>query len=294
MLGLAPRSLLAHPAPPTPVSSIIIHRAVDTGEYKGLSDLTIDSAGHFWSAPERQRVILRLNLSGEHPSVDAPPIPLEGVPDGTDTEAVTWLSDDYFAMGTETQQDRRISDDILLVRVTGGRARVTDKIAMPYNLWHMRANTNEGIEGVCAAAGQLLASCESAGLTDDGKRYAPLGRYDLASHTWTPFKLMLTSRIGIVSALGCHANREAHVLEVVALERYIGVSHILRFRVPISGAGANIVPDVLVNLGRAMDAVPNIEGVAWSAQQDIYILSDNDYGVVTGPTQMIMIPHDWH
>jgi hypothetical protein len=293
MLGILPHVAMAQsltaPGPPA-----LTQKAVETGEYKGLSDLTVDSSGHFWSAPERQRAILRLDLAGPHPRVDAAPIPLDGVPLGTDTESVVWLSDNHFAMGTETQQDKRESDDILLVTVADGRAKVTQKIPMPYRLWDVRANTNEGLEGICAAKGQLLATSESVALTHDNKRYAPLGRYDMANQTWTPFKLLLTSRIGRISALGCRADKNAQVIEVVALERYIGVSHVLRFRIPISGDGTTIVPDVLVDLGKAMDSVPNIEGVAWSPQGDLDIISDNDYGVITGPTQLITIPRDWH
>ena len=294
LLGLAVHHGAAQAATPAaPMPPTITQQAVDTGEYKGLSDLTGDGRGHYWSAPERQRVILKLNLSSERPGLDGAPVPLEGVPDGTDTEAVVWLSDNHFAMGTETQVDKRPSDDILLVTVENGRAKVTQKIPMPYKLWNTLANTNEGIEGVCAAAGKLLATSESAALTEDGKRYAPLGRYDLSSRAWTPFKLMLTSRIGIISALSCRADQDTNVLEVVALERYIGVSHVLRFRVPLAGPGTTIVPDVTMDLGKLLDTVPNIEGVAWSPQGDLYILSDNDFGVVTGPTQMIAIPHDW-
>ena len=262
---------------------------IDVGEYTGLSDLTIDTDGHFWSAPERQRVVLRLNLTRDNPGLDDAPIPLEGVPDGADTEAVTWLAPGHFAMGTETQVDHRDSDQILMVNVEGGVARVTSSITMPYSLWNLKAKANDGIEGVCNAAGKLLASCETAGTTPEGQRYAPMGRYDMTSKTWTPFKLLLTSHIGKISALACRA-APGDRLEVLAIERHIGVSHLLRFTMPQQGTGQTIKPEVLVDFGRVIDAVPNFEGVAWSPQGDVFVLSDNDFGIVTGPTQMMVMP----
>ena len=266
---------------------------VDVGDNTGLSDLTIDNAGHFWAVPERQRVLLRLNLTRDNPGLDDAPIPLDGVPEGLDTESLAWLSDGHFAVGTETQVKGRLSDDILMVSVEGGRAKVQSRLQLPYRLWHMRGRANDGIEGLCYAAGQILASVETTDVTADGKRFAPIGRYDFKTATWTPFSLLLTSRIGKISGMACRAAKGASDIEVLAIERHFGISHLLRFVIPLHGEGAVIKPEIYVDFGKIVDAVPNLEGVAWSPEGDTYLLSDNDFGIVTGPTQAIMIPRDW-
>src|SRR5262245_35852728 len=65
----------------------------------GMSDLTIDDRGVIWAISERDRVVLELELG-------KPPIrhPLDGVPDGTDTEGIGWLGEGRFAIGTEGGQ----------------------------------------------------------------------------------------------------------------------------------------------------------------------------------------------
>ena len=267
---------------------------IDAGEFTGLSDLTIDAAGHFWSLPERNAHLLRLNLTREHPGLDDAPIPLDGVPEGADTESLVWLSDNHFAMGTETQVQSRSADVILLATVERGRAKVTETITLPYKLWHMRANANDGLEGLCSAGNQLIAGVETVEHTADGKRFAPIGRYDLAKKTWTPYALLLTSKIGKISALACRLPKGSKEIEVVAIERHFGVSRLLHFNLPANApAPAPILPDVLVDFGQVIDAVPNFEGVAWSPDGDLFIISDNDFGIVTGPTQIVVIPRDW-
>lgn len=268
--------------------------AIDTGGFTGLSDLTIDAAGHFWSLPERSPNLLRLNLTRDRPGLDDAPIPLDGVPEGADTESLVWLSDNHFAIGTETQVQSRASDTIMLIAVEGGRAKVTETITLPYKLWHMRANANDGIEGLCAAGNQLLAGVETVERTADGKRYAPIARYDLAKKQWTPYALLLTSKIGKISGLACRLPKGSKDIEVVAIERHFGVSRLLRFHLPANApAPAPILPEVLVDFGQVIDAVPNFEGAAWSPEGDLFVLSDNDFGIVTGPTQIVVIPRNW-
>jgi hypothetical protein len=267
---------------------------IDTGEFAGLSDLTIDASGHFWSAPEHTRALVRLNLTKDEPGIDDAPIPLEGVPAGADTESVAWMAEGKFAVGTETQVSHRPSDDVLLVSVEKGRARVTQRIPLPYKLWNLDAKANDGIEGLCYAAGHLVAGVEPVGRLPDGKRFAPIGRYDSATKSWTPFQLRLTSHIGKISALACRAGKGESKITVLAIERHFGVSRLLRFTIPETGTAADvIIPEVLVDFGRVIDAVPNLEGVTWSPQGDIFVLSDNNMGFVTGPTQVIFLPHSW-
>ena len=266
---------------------------IDTGDNTGLSDLTIDSSGHFWAAPERQRVILRLNMTREQPAVDDAPIPLEGVPDGFDTESITWMSEGKFYVGTETTVWHRPIDKIFSVAVEGGRARVTGHIDFPYSLWGVQARSNDGLESVCYTGGHLFAASESSGKLENGQRFAPVGRYDFTSKTWTPFQLELTSHIGKLSALTCRTDPVRKRVEFLAIERHFGVSHLLHFSLGETDAGGLIKPELYVDFGRVIDAVPNFEGVSWSPQGDIYLISDNDLGFVTGPTQGLFLPRDW-
>lgn len=266
---------------------------VETGSYGGLSDLTTDARGHFWSIPERERVLLRLHLEGPQPGVDAPPIPIDGIADNLDTESLTWLSDDKFAIGTETQSARRSSDDILLVTVQGDKATVTNRITLPYALWGMSAANNQGIEGLCYAGGHLIAAGESVGHTPDGQRFAPLGRYDPSKNAWMPFSLLLTSSTGKISALACRQNPADSKMTVLAIERHFGVAKLLRFSLPLAGEGSAITPEVLVDFARVIEGLPNYEGVGWSLQGDIYMLTDNRMGVEMGPTEGILVPKSW-
>ncbi|HET6344005.1 MAG TPA: esterase-like activity of phytase family protein, partial [Myxococcota bacterium] len=239
------------------------------------------------------RHLLRLNLTQNAPGIDGAPIPLDGVPAAADVESVTWLSEGKFAIGTETQKAHRPSDDVFLVSVEKGRAKVTSRIPLPYKLWDLDAKANDGIEGLCNAAGHLIAGAEPVGRLPDGKRFAPIGRWDPATKSWTPFKLRLTSHIGKISGLACRTEKGDTKITVLAIERHFGVSRLLRFTLPESGPGDVIIPEVLVDFGRVIDAVPNLEGTTWSPQGDIFVLSDNNMGFVTGPTQVIFLPHSW-
>lgn len=266
---------------------------IETGPYSGLSDLTTDARGHFWSMPERDRVLLRLHLEGPQPGVDAPPISVTGIPDALDTESVTWLSENKFAVGTESQAPHRKSDDVLLVTVQGDSAVVTNRIAMPYELWGMTGARNQGIEGLCYAGGHLIAASETVGLMHDGHRFAPIGRYDSSKNSWMPFSLLLTSETGKISALACRQDPADNRMTVLAIERHFGVAKILRFSLPTTGEGGVITPEVLVDFARVIEGLPNYEGVGWSLQGDIYMLTDNHMGIEMGPTEGVVIPKTW-
>ncbi|KAK1548687.1 hypothetical protein Q3G72_016868 [Acer saccharum] len=266
---------------------------VETGPYSGLSDLTTDVRGHFWSVPERDRVLLRLHLEGPQPGVDAPPIAITGISNDLDTEAIAWLSEDKFAIGTESQSAQRASDDVLLVTVQGDSATVTNRIALPYSLWNMTAARNQGIEGLCYAGGHLIAAGETVGLTSEGRRFAPVGRFDTSKNAWMPFSLLLTSETGKISALACRQDPADSRITVLAVERHFGVAKLLRFAVPTSGEGGPITPEVIVDFARVIEGLPNYEGVAWSLQNDIYMLTDNNMGIEIGPTEGVVIPKTW-
>ena len=264
-------------------------RDVDTVGYAGLSDLARDANGRVWAVPERDRVLLRLDLQKATPAVDAPPIPIDGVTQGTDTEALTWLDANTVAFGTETHEDKRDHDDVLFATRQKDRLVVQNTIPLPYALWDMVGHTNDGIEGLCNAGGRLLASVETVGLTADQKRFAPLGRLELGRNTWTPLRLLLTSRTGKISALACRLD-DRDQLEVVAIERHYGIARLLHFFVPRDGKPQDIIPTVLLDLGQAIRVLPNFEGIAWTPEGGLWLITDNQSAVVLGTTQVVYLP----
>lgn len=261
---------------------------VDTGAYRGLSDLSTDPSGHFWAVPERDRVILRIDFNRPNPGIDAPPISIEGVPLAMDTEAMVWLDPNTVAFGTETKAPNRDHDDVLIATLDKGSVTVTSTLALPYSLWKMRARTNDGIEGVCFAAGHIIASVETV-LEADQARFAPIGRFDPAINQWAPFRLKLTSRAGKLSALACRPLGTDQI-ELMAIERHFGISRLLRFTMPVTGGGGDLTPTIVVELGRAIRDLPNFEGVAWGADNGLWLIADNHFGVAIGPTRAVHVP----
>ena len=285
LLALAcPRQDLAPPAPSAALPLPELRRlSVDTGGYSGLSDLTVDGDGQFWSVPERGRVLLQLSLGAAAPAVVGAPVPIAGLGGGVDTEGLAWMGPGAFAIGTETHSSRG-SDDVLIATVQQGQATITERIPLPYSLWGLQAEPNRGIEGVCYVDGHLIAASETTGLRD-GKRFAPLARYDAASRTWIPSQLLLSTTRGKISALACRNLPAEQRVEVLAIERHYDVSRLLRFRLSPKAPGGDITPTVLVDFGTNVANVPNLEGVSWGTGDTLFVLSDNDSGGAAGPTQ---------
>src|SRR5689334_13842554 len=96
---------VAATAPPASVE----RHAVDTGELHGLSDLA-RADGRYLAIAERQRALVPLALDDGAPRMAGAAIPLDGVPEGEETEALAWLGGARFAIGTETQEEGRASD----------------------------------------------------------------------------------------------------------------------------------------------------------------------------------------
>ena len=269
-------------------------------ELKGLSGLASDASGGYWAVPERQRWLARLDLEQPIPTgVVGALLPIDGVPDGTDTEALAVLGPDRFALGTETLLPMRASDDILVVERRGERAAVTERIPLPYSLWGMRAEVNHGIEGLCAASGVLVAGVETKLARVGGGWDAPLGVYDLTTRTWTAWRLPLAGDEGALSSLDCKAGDpgSASTLRVLAVQRNKRATFLHGFELPLAKAGA--IPRAgaaatlrvlwTLDLKSAHPDLPNLEGVAWLGERDFVLVSDNDYGGITGPTEAVVV-----
>lgn len=270
---------------PIPVVPHAIRSHLDVTQ-SGLSGMAVDAKGVLWTVPERTRVVIPLERKGGTLAPAGEPIPLEWVPQTHDTEAMVFLPDGRLALGTETRTQRK-GDEILVARRDEDAFRVEDKIFLPYEFWKIEPQPNKGIEGLCLARGHLVAGLERA--IEQGRvRHAPIAVYDLESETWTPYRLRLTSRRGKIAALTCRATERG--LEVRAIERHFGTSHLLAFEIPLPPQGDEIEPKLLGTLLRPDEPSENYEAITWLGDEGLAIVSDNHYGRITGPTAVILIP----
>ena len=113
----------------------------------GVSDLTIDDRGHLWAMPERDRVVVEIELGVTATST---PHPLDGVPDGLDTEALTWLGGTQFAIGTEGAAAPTASVRFAELR-PDGRVVITRTRELTSAELGVELTTNHGVEGICGS-----------------------------------------------------------------------------------------------------------------------------------------------
>ncbi len=252
----------------------------------GLSGLAVDDTGAYVAIPERQRSIVRFREENGVFKVEKS-IPLAGVRDGLDTEAIAFLSPGHFAIGTETHHSRR-EDALLLIEVNDNEAHVTDEVDLDYNAWGQRAGINHGIEAMCAALGSIVVGTEVV-VSEKGRRYAPIARYDFGTHAWSYGRLWLTSNAGKISSFECRA-RDDNGIQVLALERHFGVGRIVRFDVPADGELQDITAIVALDLLPLVQPLPNFEGIAWTKEGDVLLVTDNSNVIVDKPTELYVIP----
>ncbi len=259
--------------------------ALDVGSIRGLSGLTRDDDGVLWAIPEEDRVLVRIDPADR--SIHR--MPLSGVPEDIETEAITWLGGGMFALGTESLSETRTADPLLIVELGEQAASVKQKVKCDYSMWKVHAEANHGIEGLCAAGSHVLVATEVVG-TADGRRYAPLGRHTRdAPDSWTTYRLWLTSDEGKLAGISCRERNGR--LEVLAIERHFGIVHLLRFEIPATGG--DVTPRVLVDLDARLAETANYEGVVWTQDGRIALVADNYYrGKVSGPTEMLIIGSD--
>ena len=235
----------------------------------GLSGLAMGPDGDLWAVAERARVVLRIDR--DTGSVET--FALHGVPEEAETEAIAYLGEGRFALGTETEGPARAHDDILFAELMDDGMRVVEHVTLPYELWTLAGLHNHGIEGLCAVEGALWLSAEIVG-ERDGRRYAPIARRD-ANGSWTVYRVWLTSAEGKLSALSCsHANETT---ELFAIERHFGTLRVLRFDIEL-GAGVDVEPQVALDLDAwvAREGSPNLEGLVRLGDR-LLMVSDNHY-----------------
>ncbi|MBZ0117586.1 MAG: hypothetical protein K8H88_11350 [Sandaracinaceae bacterium] len=242
----------------------------------GLSGLAADEQGRLWAIAERERVLLRI-VDGR---VEAR-VPIDGVPEGLDTESLAYVGDGVFAAGTESMDEDRTSDVILLLRVEGERARVAERIEMPYALWPgVHAEENHGIEALCHVDGTLIAVLED--VLDDPRRQL-LGRYAIAQRRWSASMVATTSERGKIAGLTCR--RASGSIEALAIERHFETMRVVRFDPMRDGM---IDPQVVLPLEGRLPGDPNLEGIELDGAT-IVLVVDNQYRGLSGPNELVRV-----
>ncbi|WP_428266610.1 esterase-like activity of phytase family protein [Haliangium sp.] len=269
---------------------------VEVEDTNGLSGLARGEDGTLWAVPERAPVVIAVE-PGEHRTRS---LPLSGVPEGLDLESIAWLGQwdgaTRLAVGTEGLCENNLHD-ILLVTVTADQAEVSARVSIAPAAWSAACHEGHGIEGLCSVGGPgpaglaLVAAVEHAETAADGRRYAPVVRFDVAGRTTTPYRVALTSDTGKLSAVDCRAGADGDI-EVLAIERHFEVSRVIRFRLP-SAAPAT---EELISSELVLDVFPftkagqrNFEGLAWAEDGQLGLLVDNQYGTISGPNEIVQV-----
>jgi hypothetical protein len=239
----------------------------------GVSDLTLDDKGTIWAIAERDRVVLELTTPIKKHSLD-------GVDAGLDTEAVTWLGDNHFALGIEATHAPVAA--IAFADLEGDHVVVKKTRTLTSAELGVEITTNHGIEALCGRDDELLAATESVGKFGDGTRWAALVR--VHGDELDVAKLHLTTDVGKISALTCKFSDDG-TADVLAIERHYGVSRILHF---VAKRGdADITPEVVLDLAPVLHDSLNLEGIVRLPDGRIVTVNDNQGSSVSGPTELL-------
>ncbi|MCZ7685990.1 MAG: esterase-like activity of phytase family protein [Sandaracinaceae bacterium] len=244
----------------------------------GLSGLAVHADGTLWAIAESAGPLVRID------GARGVTVPLEGVPEGLDTESIAWLDRERVAIGTESMDAARDGDVILVARVEGERARVIDRVRLPYSLLGASGEENHGVEALCAAGGRLFAVLENVRVVE-GRRRAPLAVYDLGAQRWEAREVALTSETGKIAGLACRAR--GGVIEAHAIERHFGVARVVRFAIDPSSRGV-LSPAVVRDLDGLLDGDPNPRGIEHD-EDALVLVIDNHYGRRTGPNELVRV-----
>lgn len=251
----------------------------------GLSGLARDDAGMLYAIPEDERFVVELSAGGQ----EQHRYRVSGVADGLEFESLAWLGKDRFAIGTEGGC-KEGTEHILIVTREGEAAKVVQDIKLPLDKWGMTCDEKKGVEGLCAAGGQIVAAIENPQTGPNDKRWAAVARIDEKTGEVTTFKIALMSKTGKLSGLDCRMQDSN--LDVIGVERHFEVSQLVEFILPMTGAADDTIrePKVVLDLMPYVgEAKRNFEGVVWTDDKHVQLIVDNKYGKVTGPNQMVVV-----
>jgi hypothetical protein len=260
---------------------------VDTDLPPGTSDLSLDDQGHLWAVAERDRVVAEIVLDPDKKVAKITRHPLDGVPDGVDTEALSWLGGGKFAVGTEGQEQPTAS--VMFGELhSDGHIAVHAGIDLTDKILGITLVKNHGVEALCGRGDDLLVAIESWGTFEDKTRWAPLVRIHAGAVTGVQ-KLKLTTATGKISAVTCTFAPDG-TIDATAIERHYGVSRVLTFSVPL---GKDVItPEVALDLWPVVrdryHAKLNLEGIAKLPDGRWVMVNDNQGARVDGPTKLFV------
>lgn len=250
----------------------------------GLSGLTWMPDGRLLAVSERAGQVVLLDPTRRRP---AEVRPVTGVPEGLDLESVASLGGDRVAFGTESRDGRRRSDLVLVGGLGPEGVAIEQAVELAWAPFGIQPDGNHGLEAACAAGGTLLAIGEEVGAVD-GRRYAPAWLRDLSGGPVRTARLLLSSDEGKASGVACREAADG-ALALTAIERHFSTLRVVQWTVPREGA-APIAPSSVLDLAPALGAdPPNPEGLAVDPAGGVWIVSDNDYGGVSGPAKLIRV-----
>jgi hypothetical protein len=253
----------------------------------GLSGTALDEAGRIWAVAERARMMVAI-VRRPGQSVELQRVALRGVPEGLELESLAWLGPNRFAIGTEQRGPPRQADLVLLAELGGAGLVVTGSLRLDYlALWGILAPDNQGIEGLCAANGQLVAAGEPV-IRERKRRFAPVARRDLKADDWVPYLVELTSLSGKLSALDCWMAQNRQALHVLAVERHYGITRLIHFALPLDDTPRMLSAHVLRDLSAQFASMPNVEGVV-RIGTEIVLVTDHDSLAEPGTTESIQL-----
>jgi hypothetical protein len=156
-------------------------------------------------------------------------------------------------------------------------------------LFGIRAKDNQGVEGLCAYDGYLVAAIETVYTTDTGARLAPIAVLAPGASDFSPAWIRLLTETGKISSLSCR--RVENGLDLIAIERHFGVLRILRVLVPFVPKGETLEPTLFADLQPAYHALgePNFEGIERLDDGSLVLVSDNDHGGPSEPTVLLFV-----
>lgn len=281
------------PTAPEPPSVPHTRFPLDRADLHGASGLTRGPDGHLFAVLERDHRLFEIALSsGPKPEATvAGSRAVIGAPGGIDLEAVAFVDDAHVVFGTETTKTDRAGDMLLFGEVQADSVVISgEPVPLEYAAWGITPERNRGIEGLCASNGVIVAAVETAG-EQDGRRFAPVATLDLSARAWTHYRVGLTSETGKLSALSCRAAPEA--IEVIAVERHYEVARIVQFSLPRGEGMRDVSATVLQDLAPLFggeEKIPNYEGLTITSDGRMVAITDNDYGGITGPTEILVLP----
>ncbi len=248
----------------------------------GESDLTLDGSGHIWAIAERDRFASELTLAGsavtaivEHP--------VDGVPDGNDTESIAWLGGSNFALGIEGQNTKTAGVLFAELRPDGHLAVTSTRDLTDADLG-VTLQVNHGSEAICGSGDDIVVGIEERGTFPDGTKWAPLAR--ITKGQLSLAKLHLTTSTGKLSALDCRFAADGSV-DFVGIERHFGVERILHG--VLAPNAAEVVPTLVIDLAPLIGDTYNLEGIARLADGRWVVVNDNQSKTIDGPTKLLLL-----